>query len=336
MNLPKVVITRKIPQQAMELLEQHARLFVWDREEDAIPQHVLLEEVRDAAAIYTNVADKIDREVMESAPNLKVISTMAVGFDNIDVQAATERGIAVGHTPGVLSETTADLTFALLMATARRVVEGHDYVKSGKWTSWSPMLLTGQDIYGATIGIIGMGRIGEAVAQRATGFKMNILYYNRNRRPEVEKQLGASYCELDDLLRQSDYVVLLAPGGSGTHRLMGAREFGLMKSNAIFINSSRGTNVDEAALYDALKNGTIWASGLDVFDVEPIQANHPLLSLPNVNALPHIGSASIATRTRMAIMASENIIAGILGKELQHIVNPSVYENRRNAESVTD
>ncbi|WP_134701122.1 D-glycerate dehydrogenase [Ammoniphilus sp. YIM 78166] len=327
MDFPKVVITRRIPRQAIELLEQHATVFLWDKEEDAIPQEVLLEEVKDAHAIYTNVSDRIDREVIASAPLLKVISTMAVGFDNIDIKYATERGIAVGHTPGVLSETTADLTFALLMATARRVVEGHDYVKSGKWTSWSPMLMTGQDIYGATIGIIGMGRIGEAVARRATGFGMNILYYNRNPRPEVEEQLGAKYCLMDDLLQESDYVVLLAPGGIGTNKLMGDREFGLMKPHAIFINSSRGTNVDEAALYRALSEGQIWAAGLDVFDVEPTPTDHPLLSLPNVTALPHIGSASIATRTNMAMIAAQNIIAGLLGNELLHIVNPSVYEN---------
>ncbi|WP_134699186.1 D-glycerate dehydrogenase [Ammoniphilus sp. YIM 78166] len=326
MNQPKVVVTRRIPLQAMELIRPHATIFLWDKEEEPIPQNVLLQEARDAVAIYTNVADKIDREIIEAAPQLKVVSTMAVGYDNIDIAAATARGIAVGHTPGVLTETTADLTFALLMATARRVAEGHDFVKAGKWASWAPMLLTGQDIYGATIGIIGLGRIGEAVARRAAGFGMNILYYNRNPRPEVEAELGARYVELEALLRQSDYVVLLAPGGGGTYRLMGAREFGLMKPNAIFINTSRGTNVDETALYDALKNGSIWAAGLDVFDVEPVPLHHPLLSLPNVTVLPHIGSASIATRTRMAVMAAQNLVAGLMDEVLPHVVNPQVYE----------
>ncbi|WP_018132282.1 2-hydroxyacid dehydrogenase [Effusibacillus pohliae] len=327
MKRDKVVVTRRIPGQALELIEAKAEVYLWDSEEVPIPRHVLLEQVADASGIYTNVSDKIDKEVFDNAPLLKVVSTMAVGFDNIDVSEATKRGIPVGYTPGVLTETTADLTFALLMATARRIVEGADYIRQGKWKSWGPMVLTGQDVYGATIGIIGLGRIGEAVARRATGFGMKILYHNRHRRPEVEERLNARYCSLEELLQASDFVVLLAPSSPETYRMIGEREFSLMKPNAIFINTSRGRNVDESALYRALCDNKIWAAGLDVFEEEPIAADHPLLSLPNVVALPHIGSASIATRTKMAVLAAENLLAGLQGQKLKHTANPEVYDS---------
>ncbi|USG67433.1 D-glycerate dehydrogenase [Brevibacillus ruminantium] len=326
MNSKKIVVTRKIPQEVLELLKSRAEVYVWDSDEESIPQDVLLAEVRDAAAIFTNVADSINKTVLDAAPALQVVATMAVGYDNIDVKEATRRGIPVGHTPGVLTETTADLTFSLLMATARRIPEADRFVREDKWKSWSPMLLTGQDIYGATIGIIGMGRIGEAVAKRATGFDMKILYHNRSRRPEAEAALGAKCRELDDLLREADYVVLMAPASQETRKLMGEREFSLMKPNAIFINSSRGTNVDEEALYLVLKEKRIWAAGLDVFEQEPIRADHPLLSLDNVVVAPHIGSASIATRTKMAMMTAENILRGLAGEKLLHTVNGEVYE----------
>ncbi|MBO8163606.1 MAG: D-glycerate dehydrogenase [Brevibacillus sp.] len=326
MQKPKIVVTRRLPEEALHLLREEASLYVWESETEPIPRDVLLKEVSDAAGIVTNVADPIDREVFDHAPALKVVSTMAVGYDNIDIQTATERKIPVGHTPGVLSETTADLTFALLMATARRIVEADRFVREGKWKSWGPMLLTGPDVYGATIGIIGMGRIGEAVARRASGFAMKILYHNRNRRPEVEQALGAEYRSLDELLTESDYVVLMAPATPQTYRMIGARELSLMKKSAVLINSSRGTNVDEQALYQALKEKRIWAAGLDVFEQEPIGADHPLLTLDNVVVLPHIGSASIATRTKMAVIAAQNALAGIKGEPLLHTVNPEVYE----------
>lgn len=326
MKRPKIVITRRIPEAALELLEANGDVFLWDHELEPIPRHVLLQEAEHAAAIFTNVSDLIDKELLDRAPQLKVISTMAVGFDNIDIQEATHRGIPVGHTPDVLSEACADLTFGLLMATARRIVEGSAYIKEGKWKSWGPMLLTGQDVCRATIGIIGMGRIGEAVASRAAGFKMNILYHNRNRRLQIEEELNAKYSSLDDLLKNSDYVVMLAPSTPETYRMIGEREFQLMKSKAIFINTSRGKNVDEAALYRALKEKKIWGAGLDVFEEEPITSDHPLLSLDNVVALPHIGSASIATRTNMAVLAAQNLIAGLTGNQLPHVVNPQIYK----------
>lgn len=325
MRKDKIVVTRKIPAQALEILESRGTVQLWDSEEEPIPREVLLEEVKDASAIFTNVTDRIDKEVFDRAPLLKVVSTMAVGFDNIDIGEATSRRIPVGHTPDVLTETTADLTFALLMAAARRIVEAADFVREGKWRSWGPMLLTGQDVYGATIGIIGMGRIGESVAKRAAGFGMKILYHNRNRRPEAEARLNAKYRPLDDLLRESDYVVLLAPSAPDSRRIIGERELSLMRPGAVFINTSRGKNVDETALYHALKQRKIWAAGLDVFEEEPIGPDHPLLSLPNVTALPHIGSASIATRVKMATLAAENLVAGLAGEKMPHCANPQVY-----------
>jgi glyoxylate reductase len=307
----KIVVTRNIPREALALLKEHGNVYVWDSEDDVIPYETLVKEVKDAAALYTIIGDRIDKNLLDHAPYLEVISTMAVGYDNIDVAEARRRGIPVGHTPGILTETTADLTFALLMAAARRLVESADYLRQGQWKSWSPMLLTGQDIYGATLGIIGMGRIGESVARRATGFNMRILYHNRSRRLGAEETLGAIYCSMEELLQKSDFVVLLTPGSSETRYLMGEAEFKRMKSSAVFINVSRGSNVDEVALYNALRNGTIWAAGLDVFETEPVASDHPLLSLPNVVALPHIGSASIHTRIRMAVLAAKNLIAGL-------------------------
>ncbi|MCY8234702.1 2-hydroxyacid dehydrogenase [Priestia endophytica] len=312
----KIVVTRKIPDESLDIMKKYGELYIWPEEEIAMPYERLKEEVHNAHALYTNVGDKIDRELIESAPHLKVISTMAVGFDNIEMEYARERGIAVGHTPSVLNETTADLAFTLLMAAGRRIVEGAYYIKEEKWKSWGPMLLTGQDIYGARLGIIGMGRIGEGVARRALGFNMDVVYYNRNQKPHIEEEIGVTYCELTELLQTSAFIVLLAPGSEETRHMIGTEQFQLMKESAVFINVSRGTNVDEQALYKALKEGEIWAAGLDVFEEEPISASHPLLSLPNVTAVPHIGSASIATRKKMAMMAAENLVAGIKGEKL--------------------
>ena len=322
---PKIVVTRRLPQQALERLREEAVVYMWDHEEEPMPRDLLLEEIKDAHGLYSMLADRIDHEVFEAAPALKVVSTLAVGYDNIDVAEATRRGISVGHTPDVLTEATADLTFALLMATARRLAEGVSLVKEGRWTSWSPLFMAGQDVYGTKLGIIGMGRIGEAVARRAQAFSMDVLYYNRSRRLEAEAELGVQYRELNELLAESDHVVLLAPATPQTRHMMGAKQFAQMKKTATFINVSRGTNVDEAALYDALITRKIWAAGLDVFEREPIAADHPLLSLPQVVALPHIGSATIRTREKMALVAAENAIAGVKGERLMYTVNPDVY-----------
>ena len=321
----KVLFTRKLPDQLVDPLKDQFNVVMWEKENDPMPRDLLLKEVEDADAIFTNVADQIDQELIQKAPNLKVISTMAVGYDNIDVQEATNKGIPVGHTPGVLTEATADLTFALLMATGRRIVEGMDVIRRGAWKSWGPFMLTGQSLHRATIGVIGMGRIGQAVARRAKGFDMNILYHNRSRNDVAEKEIGASYVTLEELLRQSDYVVLLAPSTPETYQMMGRDQFAMMKETSIFINTSRGTNVDEQALFEALSEKKIFAAGLDVFETEPISEAHPFLQLENVTVLPHIGSANVATRMEMANLAIENIKKGLSGQRLAHVVNEEIY-----------
>ncbi|WP_235820517.1 2-hydroxyacid dehydrogenase [Halalkalibacter krulwichiae] len=313
-------MTCKIPDELMNPIKEKYEVVTVESDHALMSRKRLLGEIVDADGLFTNVADHIDEELFEQAKKLKVISTMAVGYDNIDLQEAKKRGILIGHTPGVLTEATADLTFALLMATGRRVKEGADAIQNNEWKGWLPFYLTGQEIYGKTIGIIGMGRIGVGVARRARGFSMNILYHNRSKNEEAEKDLGATYVELDQLLKKSDYVVLLAPSTKETYRMMSTAQFQLMKKSAVFINTSRGSNVDEDALYEALQSGEIWAAGLDVFENEPISANHKLLQLNNVTALPHIGSAAIETRMNMARLALENLVNGLEGRPLVHQV----------------
>ena len=320
MGNPYVFVTRAVPEEALNILRESFDINVWEKDEP-VSRNSLLEEVKKADGLYVMLTDKIDKEVLDTAANLKAVSIMAVGYDNIDVQTATEKGILVTNTPGVLNDTTADLTFALLMDTARRLSESNRYLLEGKWKSWNPMFMAGQDISGATLGIIGMGRIGEGVARRAKGFDMKTLYNNRNRKLEVEEKLGVEYRTMDDLLRESDFVVLLTPLTKETTNLIGKREFDLMKSSAVFINVSRGATVDEEALYHALKEKKIWGAGLDVFRQEPVSLDNPLLKLDNVVALPHIGSASIKTRKNMAILAAEGLRDALLGKQPENVVN---------------
>jgi glyoxylate reductase len=253
---------------------------------------------------------------------------MAVGYDNIDVPAATTRGILVGNTPGVLTETTADLAFSLLMAAARRVVEADRYTRSGKWKTWSPQVLLGQDIHGATLGIVGLGRIGSEVAQRARGFGMKILYHKTSRLNEAdERKLGALYVpDLKALLAAADFVTLHVPLTPSTLHLIGEDEFAAMKPTAVLVNTSRGPVVDQRALYQALKSGRIFAAGLDVTEEEPIPLDDPLLTLENVIVLPHIGSASVETRKKMALMAAENLLAGLRGALPPYAVNPEALD----------
>jgi glyoxylate reductase len=293
---------------------------MWDEEDVPVPRAVLEEKIVEADGLYCMLTERIDEPLLERAKKLKVVSNMAVGYNNIDVKAARARGIKVCNTPGVLTETTADLTFALLTATARRLIEASDFLRRGEWKTWSPMLLTGQDVYGATMGIVGLGRIGEALARRARGFDMRVLYYSRSRKPEAEERLGLVHAELDTLLRESDFVCIMTPYTPETHHLIGERELSLMKPTAILINTARGGIVDEQALYRALKNGIIRAAGLDVFEQEPVPTDHPLLTLPNVVALPHIGSASVATRVRMAELAAENLLKVLAGEQPPHEV----------------
>jgi glyoxylate reductase len=321
---PPVYVTRRLPERALEELLKVCDVEIWDQEIPP-PYDVLVEKVGDKEGLLCLLTDRIDAPLMDVAPGLKVISQCAVGFDNIDVGAATERGIPVGNTPGVLTDATADFAFTLLMAAARRIGEAVEYVREGRWKTWGLTLLLGQDIYGATLGIVGLGRIGKAVAQRASGFAMKVLYHDPVRQPEAEGELGIAYRELDDLLRESDYVSLHVSLTEETRGLIGARALALMKPTAILINSSRGPVVDAEALYRALRTGQIAYAALDVTDPEPLPADHKLLELPNLIIAPHIASATVTSRTRMALMAVENLAAGLSGERLPHCANPEVY-----------
>lgn len=311
----RIYITRRLPEEAVEPLREHYDVRMWEHEGESVPREVLLEEASSAHALWTMLSDTVDREVFERATHLKVVSNLAVGYNNIDLNAAKEHGVIVTNTPDVLTETTADLTFGLMMMTARRLGEAERDLRAGKWKSWLPMGYVGMDLYQAKLGIIGMGRIGEAVARWARGFDMEVLYHNRTRRHESESMYGFTYAELDELLTQSDFVVVLAPLTDETRGMLGAKEFAKMKETSIFINVARGEIIDEQALYEALRAKKIWGAGLDVFTKEPIDLDHPLLTLPNVTTLPHIGSATI--RTRLAMMAlNRDAITNVLeGKE---------------------
>lgn len=310
---PFIYITRKLPEAAVAPLTKEFEVEMWEREDAPVPRDILLEKAEKASALLTMLSDKVDRELLQGASYLKVVANLAVGFDNIDLEAAKEKGVIITNTPDVLTETTADLTFALLMATARRIVEADRYIKEGKWKSWSPLLLAGMDIHHKTMGIVGMGSIGEAVARRAKGFNMEVLYHNRSRKSEAEETLGVRYVSFDDLLAQSDFVVVLAPLNEETQGMFQEDQFTKMKETAIFINAARGAIVNEAALEQALKRGDIAGAGLDVFETEPINDDHPLLQFDQVVAIPHIGSSSKDTRHDMMTLCVENIQAVLNG-----------------------
>lgn len=324
MSRPRVFISRKLPQAAVDIVAASCHYRMWESEDQPVPRDVLIRELQQSDGALVLLTERVDADLMDAAPTCKVFANMAVGVDNIQVAEATRRGVLITNTPDVLTEATADLAFALVLAAGRRLYEGQRLIVEGKWQTWSPMFMTGQEVYGATMGIIGAGRIGRAVARRAKGFAMKVLYHNRKRNPELEAETGAEYCRLDDLLRRADFVVVLVPLTPETRGMIGAREFSLMKPTAVFVNVARGPVVDEQALYDALVQGKIWAAGLDVFEREPIGADHPLLTLPNVTAVPHIGSATVKTRTRMATLAAENLVAALTGKRPQSPVNPEV------------
>lgn len=318
---PKVYVTRLLPKEAMDRIHSFCDPRVWDGELPP-PRNVLLENVREIDGLVSLLTDKIDSELMEKAPKLRVISNYAVGFDNIDIPEATRRGIIVGNTPGVLTDTTADLTFALLLSAARRVVEGDKVVRAGKWKTWGPMILLGPDVHGATLGIVGLGRIGVAMAKRAKGFGMKLLYHDVVRNKEAEDELGIKFADMDSLLEQSDFITLHTNLTAETKHLMGAKQFEKMKGTAILVNTSRGPIVDNMALYEALKSGKIAYAALDVTEPEPMPADHPLLTLDNVIVVPHIASASVAARTKMGLMAADNLIAGLKGEMPPNPVNP--------------
>lgn len=315
MNKPKIYITRKLPKELLAPFQNTFEFYMWDSEKIPVPVDILYKRVKQADGLLCLLTDNIDRSFLTENDHLKIVANLAVGYNNIDVEAAKELNIIVTNTPDVLTETTADLTFALLMATARRLMEANECIKQGKWKEWAPFMFAGTDIYNKTIGIVGMGRIGEAVARRAKGFNMNVLYHNRNRKPEVEEGIGAAYAGFEEILAKSDYIVSLVPLNDATFHLFDAAAFKQMKSTAIFINVSRGAVVDERALYDALVAKEIKAAGLDVFEQEPIAADHPLVRLENVVAIPHIGSASVSTRESMIELCLENIELAFQGKE---------------------
>ncbi|MGM0753645.1 MAG: 2-hydroxyacid dehydrogenase [Bacillota bacterium] len=312
---PSIYITRKLPESVITPLQKEFEVDMWEHEDVPVPRDILLHKAESASALLTMLSDKIDRELLQKSPSLRVVANLAVGHDNIDLEAAKEVGVTICNTPDVLTETTADLTFGLLMATARRIVEADRYIKEGKWKSWSPLLLAGLDIHHKTIGIVGMGSIGEAVARRAKGFNMNVLYHNRSRKHAVERDLGVHYTTFEELLTQSDFVVVLAPLNEDTEGMFQDEQFLLMKDTAIFINAARGPIVNEETLEQAVKRGDIAGAGLDVFEVEPIDADHPLIKLDQVVALPHIGSSSKETRYEMMALCVENIHAVLKGNK---------------------
>jgi len=319
-----VYVTRHLPQAAFERLTAACRVEIWDREVPP-PYEVLLEGVAGKDGLLCLLTDRVDAALMDAAPGLRVISQCAVGYDNVDVAAATARGIPVGNTPGVLTDATADFAFALLMAAARRIGEAVDFVRQGRWETWGLTLLLGQEVHGATLGIVGLGRIGRAVARRARGFGMTVLYHDTGRQPGAEADLGIEYRSLDDLLREADFVSLHTSLTEESRGLVDARALALMKPTAILINTSRGPVVDTEALYRALKEGQIAYAALDVTDPEPLPAGHKLLTLPNILVAPHIASATVTSRTAMANMAVDNLLAGLRGECLPHCANPEVY-----------
>jgi len=325
---PKVYVTRLLPQVAMDKIQAFCDAKVWEGDLPP-PRDMLLQNVVGVQGLLSLLTDKVDAELMDRAPNLKVVSNCAVGFDNVDVTEATKRQILVGNTPGVLTETTADFAFALMMAAARRVVEGDRVVRAGKWKTWGPMILLGQDIHNATLGIVGFGRIGIAVARRAKGFGMRILYTDIVRNKQAENELGLEYVTMERLLGESDFITIHTNLTPETHHLIGRKQFENMKPTAILVNTSRGPIVDNMALYDALRTGKIAYAALDVTEPEPIPVDHPLLTLENIVVVPHIASASVATRTKMALMAAENLIAGLKGEMPPNPVNPDVLKMKR-------
>jgi len=320
MTKQKVFVTRIIPARGLDLIREFCDADIWPGELPP-PGEEIIRHVRDAEGIVSLLTDKIDAGLMDAAPHLKVISNMAVGVDNVDVAAATAHGLPVGNTPGVLTDATADQTFALLLAAARRVVEGEKFVRAGKWVTWGPQLLLGADLAGATLGTIGFGRIGQAVAKRAQGFDLRVIYHD----PTAQPALGALPVGLERLLSESDFVSLHVPLTKTTHHLVNPAFLSRMKPTAILINTSRGGVVDQAALYQALKTKQIFAAALDVTDPEPLPADNPLLELENCLIVPHLGSASKHTRDMMSFLAAQNLIAGLKGERLPHCVNPEVY-----------
>lgn len=326
MTLPTVFVTRHMFPEITDGIKNWAHVDGWQGEEP-VPRDVLIQRLANVDGVLCLLTDRIDEAVLDSALKLRVISTMAVGVDHIAVRACTRRRIPVGHTPDVLTETSADCAFALLMCAARRLGEGIAYVKAGRWTSWSPTLLLGEDVYGKTFGIIGFGRIGQAMVKRARGFGMRILVAHSSPVSEARQKADAiEQVDLSEVLSESDFVSLHVPLTPATRHLINAQALRSMKKTAILINTSRGAVVDTMALYQALQDGTIRYAALDVTDPEPLPSDHPLLALSNCIVVPHIASASVATRQKMALLAVENLRLGLIGQRMTYCVNPEVYD----------
>jgi len=324
---PVVLVTKRIYPQAIDFLKDHAEVDYADSD-DGLSAAELAGRIRGKQAVVSQLTDKFTPDVLATLDGIQVIANVAVGYDNIDVPAASSHGIMVTHTPDVLTDTTADFAFALLLAAARRVIEGHHFVHSGQWTKWRIDLLVGHDVHHRTLGIFGMGRIGQAVARRGKGFSMRIIYNDALRTPEaIEKELGLEFVTSEQLLRESDFVSLHVPLLPETHHMIGARELRMMKPTAILVNTSRGPVVDEPALAEALAQHVIAGAGIDVFENEP--RVHPLLlKLDNVTLAPHISSASVDTRIKMSMMAAENAVAAIEGRRPPNLLNAEVWEKR--------
>ncbi len=317
---PKIFLTRQLPPETMEVLHRESEL-TFNADDRVLSKDEIIAGVRGVDGLICLLTDTIDDDILAANPNLKVVANYAVGFNNIDVAAATRRKIPVTNTPGVLTDSTADLTFALILATARRIVEGDRLVRTRTWTGWGPLQLLGGDVSGATLGLIGFGRIGQAVAQRAIGFDMNVLYWNRSRMsPLDEAKHGVTYAPMDDVLAASDFVSLHVAMTPDTRHLIGSEQFAKMKSTATIINTARGPIIDEAALVDALAGGIIGGAGLDVYEHEP--SLHPgLYGRDDVVILPHLGSATIGTRSKMGAMAADNALKACRGEVPPNLVN---------------
>lgn len=323
MALPLVLLTHPLPPEWISTLQGRVRLLVGPAEPPGFAPH-LLEYLGEAEGIFCLLTDKVDQALLEAAPRLRVVSNMAVGYDNIDIPACTRRRLPVGNTPGVLTDATADLAFALLLASARGLTKAALDARDGLWQTWSPIGWLGADLRGATLGLVGLGMIGKAVAERARGFGLNLLYTDSAPQPAAESALGVQYASFDQLLRTSDFVSLHCPLSAETRHLINAQTLRRMKKTSVLINTSRGAVVDTDALVNALREGWIAAAGLDVTDPEPLPPDHPLYDLPNCLIAPHIGSATHGARRHMAELACENLLAGLEGRPLPHCVNPEL------------
>lgn len=331
MTMPKVYVSRIISEEGLNLVAEVSELKIW-QEKELMPRETQYQLFADCDGLLTTTDIKVDAQLLDACPAVKAVSNHAVGYDNVDVAACTARGVPVGHTPDVLTETTADLAFALILATARRLAEMVEWIKQDRWTPERGMLDNlGTDVHHAILGIIGLGRIGREVARRATGFNMTVLYHDVQRDRQAEERFGARHVDKETLLSQSDFVSLHLPLSAETRHYIGQNELKLMKPSSMLINSARGQIVDQSALLDALKKGRIAGAGLDVTDPEPIRSNDPLLALPQVTVLPHIGSATRKTRGRMAERAAQNLVQALAGKPMISCVNPEAFGKGRSA-----